>query len=397
MIGFKKYLVAILVLICFIQFNTKEALALDNACTTTGYAAAYDICSSTNPANQSSTTVTSSRAVQAAVTQTAGLVASRVASFTSSSSAPMQAWKSPDQHYKALALGRGGKMLNSTRTTDGTMEVDGSISDRAANDAVGDGLAAGSAPSKFGVWIDAAYSRLIFSKTDEHFDGNIATGMVGADYVVQKNLLVGLAGGYEQLDIDTQFNRGSVKGTGWTVSPYAAYKINETLSTDISGGYTWINYDLERLDPGNSAKITGEQNANRWFVSANLNSDHWINKFHVAGRVGVLHSKEDRDQFTESNLTSQAGASTNVGMGFVGVRLGYLLQFNSDSSIEPYMDLLGRAAYDDGGSGDSTDGVVGLGAAMTFGNLQVGFSGSSVVGRKDTENFTGKLNAQLNF
>jgi hypothetical protein len=399
----KRFSIVAIALLGALVFWAPAALAQTAACTTAGYADAYDVCSSSNPANQPSTTVTSSQAVQAAVSQTAGLVASRISGFSASSSAPGQALR-PQNHRKVLALGRDGTMLNGKSKAPAVA----SYSDSGKIDGIGPnyhaetneddmrGLAAGGAPTKFGVWLDAAWSRLIFSKTNENFDGEIMTGMLGADYMVTKDLLLGVAGGYEVLDLDTESNRGSIDGTGWTVSPYAAYKLSDNLSVDVSGGYSWLEYDLVRLDPGDNSQITGTQDADRWFASANLSADKWYDQFHVGGKLGVLHAEEDKDDFTESNLTNQAGAATNVGMGYVGLRLGYLIPFEA-GSIEPYVSVLGRGAYDDGGSGDSVDGVVGLGAAVNYGALQLGVSGTSVVGRDNTENFTGRVNARIEF
>lgn len=374
-----------------------HATAQTAACTTAGYAAAYSQCSSSSVGNQASTAVTSSQAVQASVAQTAGLVASRISSFTAPSSAPGQAL-APQNHYKIFALGHGGTVLgsNAPNSMSASKAAEATTGDSFDEKLVTSGLAAGGTSPKVGIWADAAWSRLLYSKTGENFDGNILSGVMGIDYAVNKDVLIGLAGGYEDIDLDTEFNRGNIKGTGWSLSPYAVYKVTDNYSVDVSGGYTWLSYDMDRLDPGDSSKITGEQDAKRWFASGNINSDHWYDQIHVGGRVGILHAKEDKDDFTESNLTNNAGASTNVGQGYAGLRLGYLLSFEG-GSMEPYIRALGRYAYDDGGSGDSTDGVVGLGTSMNYGALQLGAEGSAVVGRTDTQNYTARLNARVEF
>ena len=392
-------------LIAMSMFSSGDARAQSAACTTTGYASAYDVCSSTNSANQASTTVTSSQAVQAAVAQTAGLVASRISSFTASAAAPSQSLRA-QSHYKVFALGNGGITFNSkmdesiTRSKADEKADIAKLDDASENETedIGKskGLAAGGMNTKIGIWADVAYSRLIYSKTDENYDGYIASGVIGVDYAIDKKTLVGVAVGYEDVDLDTEFNRGSLEGSGWTLSPYLVYKYNDNYSVDFSGGYTWLNYDLERLDPGDSSKITGDQDAARWFVSANIKGDHWYDKTHVSGTVGFLHAREDQDDFTESNLTNTSGVATNVGQGYIGVRLGYLFDMEG-GSVEPYVRALGRYSYDDGGSGDSSDAIVGAGASMNYGNIQFGAEGSAVVGREDTNNFTGRVNIRANF
>ena len=124
-------------------------------------------------------------------------------------------------------------------------------------------------------------------------------------------------------DTDTTKNRGNVDGDGYTIAPYASITLSDTFSLDAVGGISKISYDLDRLDPLSSAKITGSTDGDRWFGSVNL-VGNWVKKDVTFGaRLGSMYISETQDAFTESDSTSVAENTVSVGNVNAGVRLGF--------------------------------------------------------------------------
>ncbi len=352
-------------------------------CTTAGYSTTYASNCASNR-NKPGSTVTSAHVVRAAVAQTGGLVASRIGALSGGSGAPGFAF-APDQRFKLLALGNAGQKLENNDPAMKKLEKDYGVK----------GLAAGAHKPRIGIWADGAASRILFDKDDSKFDGIIWTGALGVDYVFTDRLVAGVAGIYEDHDIDTTFNRGTIDGSGYTVAPYAVYKINKNFSVDVSGGYSWLEYDMTRLDPLNSSRITGSTDANRWFGAANLNAGTSIDQWRLGARFGTMFANESKDSFRESNDTNNAGESTDVGDVQFGVRLGY--SFRVLDGLEPYVSALGRYAYQDGRSGDKTDAVLGVGTSLRAGPATLGIHGTSVEGRDNTKQYSGSVNLRVDF
>lgn len=285
-----------------------------NSCTATGYT--YDASCDGN-ADQAGSTVTASSTVVTAANATAGLVMNRVSSFRASGSAP-----------------------GSNNAGKGTLNLLG----------FGSGAAAGEQSNdRMGLWINGNYTRVIGSLTGADFDSRLYSGMLGVDFRPTKNSLIGVGFGYEESDTDTEFNRGNVDATGYTVTPYVSIGIDDHVSLDLVGGYSRLEYDIDRLDPLTSSKITGSTDSNRYFGSLNLVVDYDVSNVLLGFRMGTSYVSEKQDAYTESDSTTEKAQKVTVGSGNVGLRIGY-----NGGSVQPY--LGGTYSYDYNDSGGTYDG-----------------------------------------
>lgn len=268
-------------------------------------------------------TVASSSTVSVSATQTAGLVLNRVSSFRAGSSAP-GSQQSGAGTLKLLELGSGKN--------------------------------AGNSDTPIGVWINGAWTTFDGTKSGAKFDGDAFSGMIGADVTLDR-LIVGLAAGWESSSVDTKFNNGNLDGSGYTVSPYAAYRINRIFSVDGVLGYSRLSYDENRLDPLSNAQISGNTDANRWFGSLNVVANTSHNQFNLSGKVGTFYLSENQDAFTETDGTAVAKQDLTIGTVSLGGRVGYQLD-----KVEPYISA--QYGYDYNGAGGTYDGKNSYGGAV---------------------------------
>jgi len=284
------------------------------SCSDTGYT--YDA-SCSGSADQAGATVTASSTVVTAANATAGLVMNRVSSFRASGSAP-----------------------GTNNASNGTINLLG----------FGSGAAAGEHSSdRMGIWVNGNYTRVLGSLTGAEFDSILFSGMLGVDFRPTKNSLIGIGFGYEQSKTDTEFNRGNVDATGYTITPYLSLGVDENVSLDVVGGYSRLDYDLDRLDPLTGTKITGGTESNRYFGSINLVVDYDISNVLLGFRMGTSYIHENQDSYTESDGTSEAAQKVTVGSGNFGLRIGY-----NGGAVQPY--LGGNYSYDYDDSGGTYDG-----------------------------------------
>lgn len=292
------------------------------------------------------TVVVSSATAVAASNATSGLVLNRVSGFRASSSAP-------------------GK----TASGAGTINLLG----------FGSGTAAGEkSDDKIGVWVNGAFVRVVGTETGGDFDFNTRSGMVGIDVQPATGFLIGIAGGYENTDGDTGFNRGTVDSKGHTVAPYLSIKLNGSVSFDAVGGHTWLDYDNTRLDPFTSAKISGSTDATRKFGSANLVGEWDLKDIIFGAKIGTNYVDEDVDAFTEtggSNEVSIDSRSTTVGTGNVGLKFS-----GTNEQVSPYLEGTYAYEYNDAG-GDQYNSRHNYGGALGLNiNLADGFT-ANIEGR----------------
>lgn len=266
------------------------------------YNGTYSQCSANNTANQNSTVATSSAVLQAAATQTADLITNRISSAMGSDN--------PDVQVSANGF------------------------------SASTGMAAGDMQGKMGMWVSGSWTDLEDENTDTAFEGDAYTALVGADYQIASNTIVGISVGYENVDIDTEYNgfggnNGNLDGDGYTIAPYVGFKLGQNASAMLTAGYSSLEYDTLRYDPVTGNAITGNTDGERYFVNAALAGSHMMNRWHLRGKTGVFYASEDKDAFTETESTGAtiavADEETELGQLTAEARLGYAFD-----KIEPY-------------------------------------------------------------
>ncbi|MBI3507184.1 MAG: autotransporter outer membrane beta-barrel domain-containing protein [Proteobacteria bacterium] len=198
------------------------------------------------------------------------------------------------------------------------------------------GMAAAAAARGFNIWAQGGFTHAQSSfnagtNNDTRFDGDIWVGVVGIDFKMAPRVTVGVAGGYQTVDINTTFNAGKIKQTGFGVTPYMAFVLNQNYYVDVSAGYWLLNNDVSRSGGTARATYTGS----RWNMGANLNGNWRRNRWDFGGQVGYLYVNAKDDGYTETGSAAVAGVQTSdavkIGQGRLGASAGYRM-----GSITPY-------------------------------------------------------------
>lgn len=235
------------------------------------------------------------------------------------------------------------------------------------------GVAAGNAP-KAGVWVQGGYTFVDGDDTGGEFDGEVINILVGADYKIKPKMVVGVALGYEDLDIDTAFNNGTFEGQGFGITPYFGMALTPQWSIQLLGGWTTVEYDTTR----NNGAITSSFDADRIYGSASIVGNFKLtNKIVAAPKLSILHLAEDQDGTTDSAGNVTTGETIDLGRISFGGTLSYLA-----GRVSPFVRILGEYDYarEDAvnlGNGNfSSDDEHGINATvglnMNFGNGVIG-------------------------
>ncbi|MCR6632732.1 MAG: autotransporter outer membrane beta-barrel domain-containing protein [Magnetospirillum sp.] len=257
-------------------------------------------CPGPAPAPNQAPAVTPDTSRQSA-SATAGLIADRVATVVSSINVG-----------GAGATGTGPGSQTGDRANAHCPSLVGNVPD-ALDQALGASTSAeanGSDRIRYNsVWTGGSYNHIKKDDVNGRYNGDVKNGVAGYDRRVTKDLILGLATGYEEVDITTEYNQGTVEGSSVSVSPYLGYIINGWLSVDATIGHTWIDYDFSR----NSGAVKGSTNAGRWFGSANVNAVHRMGDFKLRGSLGYLRLYERQDAYRDSTGAQVEEAQVNFG------------------------------------------------------------------------------------
>lgn len=166
------------------------------------------------------------------------------------------------------------------------------------------------------------------------YSSDLRSFTMGTDTLIGSQLIAGLALGYEKNDTSTAYNGGNNESSGFTLSPYAAYLINDRFSVDVATGYSSLDYDIDRIDNVDGSTIRSNFDSKRWFVASNLNANFNYQNWFFSGRIGYMHMEENQDAYSEELApTTRIIKERRVTLSqfITGVDVAY-----SINSFEPY-------------------------------------------------------------
>lgn len=205
-----------------------------------------------------------------------------------------------------------------------------------ADTLLGSGVSTGDTFGGVAAWVNGSWTKIKNDFPSTLFDGHVGTAMVGVDTILNHyNVVLGLALGWEDQSITTNFNGGHQDATGWSITPYAAYLFDPNWSFSLFGGYASLDYDLDRRDPATLGFITGSADADRWYIGGDLNLHIQRDPVRFNGYMGLLHMSEDRDAYAETGAqtVTQPSQTTDISRFRLGGTLGYMV----DRMLEPYV------------------------------------------------------------
>ena len=201
------------------------------------------------------------------------------------------------------------------------------------------GKSAGKQP-RAGFWVLGGYTSVDNDEAGGKFDGDIINVLAGLDYKPAKfngKMVVGIAAGYEDVDINTAFNTGTFEGSGFTIAPYFGYQLHKNWSIDGSGGIAFLEYDTSRT----SNAVKGNFDGLRAFGAVNLTGNYQRKKWRFTPKVGVMGLWEEQDAYTETGTSTATVGKTRIHLIRINIggEVGYRIK-----KVEPFVSA--RLQYD---------------------------------------------------
>ncbi|MCR4268815.1 putative Ig domain-containing protein [Nitratireductor sp. ZSWI3] len=175
-------------------------------------------------------------------------------------------------------------------------------------------LSGGEGTDRFDLWFEGSYSRFEANEATGHF--GLAT--IGADYLVNRNLLVGA---FLQVDRTTGFVSmagGTAEGTGWLAGPYLTARLSENLYFDLLAGAGTSSNDVNPL-----GTYTDSVDATRWLVSAAVQGAWQRDAWTFSPRARLAYFEERTEAYTDSLGVDIPAVKAGLGQISFGPGLSY--------------------------------------------------------------------------
>ncbi len=264
-----------------------------------------------------------------------------------------------------------------------------------ATDANELGISSGDAGYDFGLWAMGQYTYFSSDQSGAKYDADMYNIMAGVDYRVTPKFLVGVALGWGALDLDKEnWNSGADDGDlstddEWTIMPYAAYNITDTLIVDGAVAYSNATYDD---DDGSD---TGHYDSDRYLANIGISKYFLYDAWTFSGRLGYMYVSGDLSNYSRG-AANIAQDDTYLGQASLEAKAAYFI-----NGWEPYAAL--KYFYDTtvsdipaGSDYDEFEGVLGV---KWYANDQwsLNLEGAASMGREDYESYRGQATIRYEF
>lgn len=193
-----------------------------------------------------------------------------------------------------------------------------------------------------GVWGNIALSHFEDTHRPTDLRGIQGSGILGIDTRLAEQFYVGAAINLEKAYIELGQDQGDISSTGFGISPYLSWQIDDIFSITSASNVSSISSRLARK-PGN---IITELDVHgiRWHTNligdAFLAWDNWSLLSNLTLTYGQLRYFSAKD----SNGTHVSGSLSQNGSASVLLQPAYYWQYQDDLALEPY--LLSEYVYD---------------------------------------------------
>ena len=273
------------------------------------------------------------------------------------------------------------------------LNEDGSFS---LSTTVGDeGLSSGDAANTFGVWAMGAYTNFKSTASGAKYDADYYNVLVGVDGRILPELLIGVAAGYGDLDLDkdnwSNGDDGSIETEyELTVMPYLAWNITDTTILDAAFAFTDSRYkDSDSTD-------SGKYDSDRYMTNVGISQYYMLDNWTLSGRLGYMYVHGDLASYSRGG-TDIANQDSYLGELSLEGKVAYAFS----NGLQPYAGL--RYYYDTtvssipvGSDYDEFEGLAGVNWHIDN-QWSLNAEGGASMGREDYEAYRGQMNIRYEF
>ncbi|MEJ0096840.1 MAG: Ig-like domain repeat protein [Bauldia sp.] len=206
-------------------------------------------------------------------------------------------------------------------------------------------------PSAFDMWFRGTLGHYATASATGNFD----LAYLGADYVVNRNLLVG---GLFQLDNLSQDSTTALpsmaSGLGWLAGPYATVRLSDNLFFDIRGE---AGRSANKISPDGT--YTDDVGATRWLFDSSLTGQWTSGAWTFAPGVRLSHFQETSDSYTDSLGVFVPQVATGISQVALSPALSYRFVLGDNTAVTLGARLSGILDFDYRGTSARQNGFEG--------------------------------------
>lgn len=199
------------------------------------------------------------------------------------------------------------------------------------------GVAAGLAPtsvrpySPLDIWIEGKYATFGDSFQKTSLEGHFGLVSVGVDYVLNKNLLVGLMVQFDSMAQRSNSQLTSIQGNGWLAGPYMTMRLTDNLYWQARAAWGTSSNEVSPLLTYNDSF-----DSDRWLVSTSLTGRWQMGPWTLKPSASISYIEDKSDSYTDSLGLLIPSVKSTLGQAKAGPEVSYRFDTGPGSFIEPH-------------------------------------------------------------
>lgn len=183
------------------------------------------------------------------------------------------------------------------------------------------GVSSGDAGRAIAVWGSASANLLNDYNAATKSDGLVSTAVLGGD-VRMGDLVLGMAGTAENVDMDTTYNQGTYSQRGGSIGPYVAYSfLGGAVVADAFANWGRSRNHYEQ--PLGNTRVNASYMSERTIVGAHVAHNGQFGAWDHVERLGYSYTRQRSPDYVQSDDTPFSSSINRLGEWVASGRLGY--------------------------------------------------------------------------
>ena len=189
--------------------------------------------------------------------------------------------------------------------------------------------------SPFDIWIEAKYAgfRDTSIKTND-LDGHFGLVTVGADYVLNRNLLVGAFVQFDSMQQRSNSQATDVSGHGWMAGPYATVRLSDNVFWQSRAAWGTSSNSVSPF-----LTYTDSFDSDRWLVSSTLTGRWSFGPWSFKPSASVSYIEDTSQAYHDTYGLPIPSVTSSLGQAKVGPEFSYRFRSANDGFVEPHAGL----------------------------------------------------------
>jgi len=215
------------------------------------------------------------------------------------------------------------------------------------------GLGAGRLPaakrtfSPLDIWAEGQFRSFTDDRRGSDSDGHFGVLYVGADYVLNPALLVGVLAQFDSMELRSSASAYAIKGEGWMAGPYATARLTSNVFLQARAAAGGSSNSVQPF-------LTYSDNfkTSRWLASATLVGRWTFGDWQFRPSASLAYIEDNSQAYVDSLGVNIPGIRVSLGQAKVGPELSYTVMLADGTLLTPHFSA--EAIWNFGGGGDAS-------------------------------------------